>query len=95
MKVRKRNGFIYDFEVNKIKTSILNSALNANISLTDSDVKSLINEILYIINNIHKNNQSRVTSAYELKGIVYCALVNEGFKDIATSYMDTNFRKYS
>ena len=46
MKVRKRNGFIYDFEVNKIKTSILNSALNANISLTDSDVKSLINEIL-------------------------------------------------
>ena len=35
MKVRKRNGFIYDFEVNKIKTSILNSALNANIYLTD------------------------------------------------------------
>ena len=95
MKVRKRNGFIYDFEVNKIKTSILNSALNANISLTDSDIKSLINEILYIINNIHKNNPSRVTSAYELKGIVYCALVNEGFKDMATSYMDTNFRKYS
>ena len=57
MKVRKRNGFIYDFEVNKIKTSILNSALNANISLTDSDVKSLINEILYIINNIHKNKK--------------------------------------
>lgn len=95
MKVRKRNGFIYDFEVNKIKTSILNSASNANISLTDSNIKSLINEILYIINNIHKNNPSRVTSSYELKGIVYCALVNEGFKDIATSYMDTNFRKYS
>lgn len=95
MKVRKRNGFIYDFEINKIKKSILNSACNANVSLTDSDIKFLINEILYIINNIHKDNSSSLTTAYELKGIVYCALVNEGFKDVATSYMDTSFRKYS
>lgn len=97
MKVRKRNGFIYDFEVEKIKRSLVNSANNANISLEEeeSDIKFLIGEILYILNNIHKNNTTRMTSAYELKGIVYCALVNEGFKELATAYMDTGFRKYS
>ncbi len=95
MKVRKRNGFVYDFNIDKIKTSILNSACNANIFLNESEIKFLINEILYMINNVHKNNTTRMTSSYELKGIVYCALVNEGFKDVATSYMDTNFRKYS
>ncbi len=95
MKVRKRNGFIYDFEVDKIKTSILNSACDVNVSLSDSDIKFLTNEILYIINDVYKNNTNRITSAYELKGIVYCTLVNESFKDVATSYMDVNFRKYS
>lgn len=95
MKVRKRNGFVYDFEVEKIKKSILNSACNSNISLDECDIKFLIGEILYILNNVHKNNTTRMTSAYELKGIVYCALVNEGFKELATAYMDTGFRKYS
>lgn len=94
MKVRKRNGFINDFEVSKIETSILKPAYTINSSLTESDVKFLINEILYIINDVHKNNEGNMISAYELKGIVYCALVNEGFKEVAAAYMDTNFRKY-
>jgi hypothetical protein len=48
-----------------------------------------------MITKVHKNNSSNTISTYELKGMVYCALVNEGFGDIAAVYTDIGFRKYS
>lgn len=95
MKVIKRNGSIYELNVDKLKTSIINSASDINILLTESDVKLIVNKVLYILNNVHKNDKLRTTSSYELRGIVYYVLVNQGFKNIADSYMDTDFRKYS
>lgn len=93
MKIIKRNGSIYDLDVDKIKTSILNSANDINVLLTASDVKLLVNKVLSIINNIHKDDKLRITSAYELRGIVYYVLVNQGFKNVANAYMDNGFRK--
>lgn len=95
MKVRKRNGFIRKFETVKIKYSIMNSANDVGVFLTESNIKSLVNEILYMITEVHKDNLSHIISTYELKGMVYCALINEGFSDVAESYMNITFRKYS
>ncbi len=95
IKVRKRNGFMHDFELEKIRLSILNCANEINYSLDELDIKLLIDEILYMITKVHKNNSSNTISTYELKGMVYCALVNEGFGDIAAVYTDIGFRKYS
>lgn len=93
MKVIKRNGSIYELDVDKIKTSILNSASDINILLTASDIKLLINEVLYILNTINKNEKIRKTSAYELRGIIYYVLAEQGFKKIAMAYMDNGFKK--
>lgn len=95
MKVRKRNGFICDFEIIKIKRSIINSATDAGIFLTESNIKSLVNEILYMITQVYKDKLNYTISTYELKGMVYCALTNGGFLDVAKSYMNIAFRKYS
>ena len=95
MRVIKRNGSIYELDMDKIKTSILNSANDINISLTQSDVNLVVNEVFFILNTIHKNDKLRTTSTYELRGIVHYVLVKQGFKSVANSYMDTNFRNYS
>lgn len=93
MKIIKRSGSIYELDIDKIKTSILNSANDINILLTASDIKVLVNEILSILNDIHKNDKFPTTSAYELRGIVYYVLTHQGFKSIANAYMDNGFRK--
>lgn len=93
MKVIKRNGSIYELDIDKLKTSILNSASDINILLTQSDIKLVANEVLHILNIIHKNDKLRTTSTYELRGIVHYVLVKQGFKDVANSYMDTDFKK--
>lgn len=95
MQVRKRNGFIRNFKTIKIEYSIINSANDVGIFLTESDIKLLVHEILYMITKVHKDSLSRVISTYELKGMVYCALINEGFSEVAESYMDIAFKKYS
>lgn len=93
MKVIKRNGSIYELNVNKLKTSILNSASDINILLTQSDIKLIVNQVFHILNTIDKNNKSRITSTYELRGIIQYVLVKHGFKNVASSYMNIDFRK--
>lgn len=95
IKVRKRNGFIHDFDLRKTRLSILNCANEINYSLDEADIKLLLNEVLYMISNVHTNNSSNTISTYELKGMVYCALVNEGFGEVAAKYTNISFRKYS
>lgn len=95
MNVIKRNGSLYELDIDKLKISIINSANDINIILTHSDVKLLVNKVLSILNNIHKNDKLCTTSSYELRGIVYYVLVDQGFKNVADSYMDTAFRKHS
>jgi len=89
MKIVKRTGKIEDFDLSKIKTSILNSSSDANILLNNSDIKLLIREIEITLKNIRKLEP---TTAYEVRGIVYHVLIKNGFIRIAKAYMsDINF----
>ena len=89
MKIVKRTGKIEDFDLSKIKTSILNSSSDVNIPLNNSDIKLLIREIEITLKNIRK---SEPTTAYEVRGIVYHVLIKNGFVRIAKAYMsDINF----
>ncbi|NLZ33672.1 MAG: hypothetical protein GX889_01955 [Clostridiales bacterium] len=89
MKIIKRTGEIEDFDLSKIKTSILNSSSDVNIPLNNSDINLLIREIEITLKNIRKLEP---TTAYEVRGIVYHVLIKNGFVRIAKAYMsDINF----
>lgn len=91
MNIKKRNNKIDTFIPQKIKTSIINSAYDINYSLTDSDIKLILYNILKTLTDLNGNNQD--TSVYEVRGIIYCILIELGFKEVAISYMNTEFNK--
>lgn len=91
MNIKKRNNSIETFFPQKIKTSVVNSAYDINYSLTDSDIKLILYHILKTLNTLHNNTED--TSVYEIRGIIYCVLIELGFREIAISYININFNK--
>lgn len=91
MQIKKRNHKKDLFTMDKIKTSINNSANDINFPLTDSDVRLVLRRISQVLDTLHPNGED--TSVYEVRGIIYCVLIELGFKKVANSYMDTKFNK--
>lgn len=91
MLIIKRNLKKDTFTPDKIKTSIINSANDINFSLTNSDVNLILKKIISTLNELHSNNED--TSVYEVRGVIYCVLIELGFKAVANSYMNTKFNK--
>lgn len=89
LKIIKRNGKIVDFDENKIIASITGSAEDICFPLIENDTQNLTNEVLEIIEKINSAEDIRTTSIYEVRSIIYCVLLKEGFKEIAKSYMNT------
>ena len=85
MLVIKRNGNIEEFDINKLRVSIINSADDINFILTEGDINILLNQIKKRLSEL--TNDNRATSTYEIRGLVYHALMNNGFKGIVKSYM--------
>lgn len=84
MNIIKKTGAIEKFDIDKIRTSIENSAYDVDFSLNNSDVKMLLNEILKTLKNIRSNK----TSSYEIRGIIHYVLYSNDFKEVASSYMN-------
>lgn len=87
MKITKRDKTIENLELDKIKTSIENSAYDINFILTLSDINIIIKDIKIILESLHCFDGT--TSTYEVRGIIYHTLINNGFSEIASSYMKT------
>lgn len=85
MKIVKRDGRLVDFEVSKIKQSILGASEDANFSLNESDLSILANSIKDKLNILCKNN--RITSSLEIRMLVFESLLDNGFSEIAKSYI--------
>ncbi|MDB2104838.1 MULTISPECIES: ATP cone domain-containing protein [Clostridium] len=85
LKIIKKNGCIEKFNVEKLERSIKNSAKDINFSLNYSDVKLISNEVLKIINSLHK--EEKITNSYEVIAITINVLKKNKFDIIIPSYL--------
>lgn len=86
MKVIKRNGLTQEFNINKIKTSIINSADDINTSLTESDANLICTQIESKIKSIRKDGSN--TSSYEIISVIIDVLRENHFSNILDSYIN-------
>jgi transcriptional repressor NrdR len=86
MKVIKKNGSIDELSLEKIKTSIMNSADDINYTLTESDLHVILNVFKELLDMV--TGDVKTTSIYELRGLVIESLTRNGFSKVAKSYMD-------
>lgn len=85
MKVIKRDGRIQELELSKVKTSILNSSIDSNKLINESDLKILVNAVNKKLESIRGNADN--TSSYEILAVIVDTLKKEGFKEIAIAYL--------
>jgi len=84
MKIIKKNGRIEEFDISKIKYSILNASNEIKQPLTDSDIKIIETEVLRILKILNREE----TSSYEVFAIVLNILNNLGFNDVGKAYFN-------
>ena len=82
MKVRKRNGSVQIFSMDKIKLTLERVSDELNQPLTGSDLELLTREIEKEINRIGKE----IIDSSEIKKIVIELLERLSFKQIAKAY---------
>ena len=80
MKVIKKDGRLQDFDLEKIKSSILSATNDSKELLNESDVKILVEDINSKMKEVKKDGED--TSSYEISGIVIAILKRDGFSDI-------------
>lgn len=83
MKIIKKDGRIQEFDKNKITTSISNAA--SGYSLTEADLKMVVEDIIKLLNKIRKDETP--TSSYEIIGVITDVLVQDGFKLVLKEYI--------
>ena len=85
MEIIKRNGNLEPFSIVKTEISISNCAQELSVPLTEADIKFLSNLVKKKLSDLHRDVSP--TSSFEIKGIVYRILCENGFKTIAYEYM--------
>ena len=85
MEVIKKDGRVEPLNPNKIKTSILNSTLDAKALLNESDIHILVEDIVKKIEDLRSKYGN--TSSYEIMGVVIYVLKRDGFTDIIDRYI--------
>lgn len=83
MKIIKNDGRIEEFNVSKIKHSVLNASTEINEPLTDSDLKIIEKEVSSILKVLNRKE----TSSYEIFAIVLKVLSKLGFKGVCKAYL--------
>ena len=86
MKVKKRDGRIQEFNIQKIKLSIERVSDEINKPLTSSDIELVAKAIEGRI----RSKGSDIINAVEIHKIVVEELRNIGFTHIAAAYDDNN-----
>ena len=86
MKIIKKDGRLEEFNINKIKTSIENAANDAGALLNQSDLKILASDVENTILAIRKD--SKITSSYEIIGVIFNVLNKDGFAEILKAYIE-------
>jgi len=85
MLVLKKNGTFQEFDIEKIKKSINSCKCHLDCYMNEGDIHALADQFNKIFLQVTKDNHH--TSTYEIRGIVYHVLMENGFKNVAKSYM--------
>lgn len=92
MKIIKKYGRVEEFDEKKLRTSIANSARDAeDINLTESDLNTIVKDIKSTLKNIRKEEEN--TSSYEIIGIVNEVLVKNRFEAVLKEFIVFKLRK--
>jgi transcriptional repressor NrdR len=86
MKVVKRSGYSDELSLEKVKTSIMNSADDINYTLTESDLNVILTVFKELLDMVARD--ANATSVYELRGLILESLTRNGFSQVAKSYID-------
>lgn len=85
MKIIKKNGSLNEFDIDKIRTSLENSAKDIDVEITEADLKLILKQIEKNVQSL--NGIARVTSTYEIKGLTHKVLKENGFIPLCKSYL--------
>ena len=80
--VKKRNGKIELFDIDKILRSIKNAARDGNIDLNTSDRSILKNDLMKMVEKNHK----RIIPTAKIKEYVENILYEDGYKKVLEAY---------
>lgn len=84
LKVVKRDGRIVDFDPDRIKTSVANSARDSEIQITEKELKLIADSVEKTISKVR--GETGITSTYEIRGVVVRALKDMGYRNIAKDF---------
>lgn len=84
LKVVKRDGRIVDFDPDRIKTSVANSARDSEIQITEKELKLIADSVEKTISKVR--GETGITSTYEIRGAVVRALKDMGYRNIAKDF---------
>lgn len=85
MQVIKKNGHVQEMNIVKIERSIKNAATDISYNLNESDINILVKDVVNKIKFIRKDGSN--TSSYEIQAIIIEKLVQDGFNQIADSFI--------
>lgn len=80
--VKKRNGKIELFDIDKILRSIKNAARDGNIDLNTSDISIFKNDLMKMVEKNHK----RIIPTAKIKEYVENILDEDGYKKVLENY---------
>ena len=81
----KKKGNIVEFDIDKVEKGIVNSANDVKFILNQGDINVILKQIKKELLKLTVNN--RATSTYEIRCLVYQALMDSGFETVMKSYM--------
>ncbi|MDR5588587.1 MULTISPECIES: ATP cone domain-containing protein [Clostridium] len=84
MNIIKKNGRIEEFQMSKIRQSILNASEEVTEPLSDAELKLIEKEVNNILCKLNRTE----TSSYEVFAICLNVLKELGFKAICKSYLE-------
>lgn len=85
MKLMKKSGKIVEFTPSKIVTSIENAAEDIGVNVSSSDIDLFSKDILSNLKLLSR--EETYSSTYEIRSLVVDTLINNGYKNIAKSYI--------
>lgn len=85
MKITKKDGILSEFDIERVGTSLENSAKNVGFELSESNLKIVLKQVEKKVQAL--NGIARVTSTYEVRGVVSQVLKSNGFTELCRAYM--------
>lgn len=85
MRVIKKDGRIQSLDITKIRNSILAASIDSNTIINEADLKRVSNRVVEVLEVMRKDEE--LSSTYEIFAIIIETLANDGFYDIAVSYL--------